>query len=163
VTVIHKSSTDWRLPPNFTDYEQTRADFTWTAVPELCAGMPTGGGNIAYAAVDRHAAGPAATRTALRFVTQSDRDGALATRDLSYGELGRLTARFTNVLRSLGIGKGDRVFTMMDRIPELYITILGALRNGSVVSPLFSAFGPEPIATRIDIGQADVLVTTRAL
>ncbi|MGZ8803401.1 MAG: acetate--CoA ligase, partial [Mycobacterium sp.] len=73
------------------------------------------------------------------------------------------TRRFTNVLRSLGIAKGDRVFTMMDRIPELYITILGALRNGSVVSPLFSAFGPEPIATRIDIGQADVLVTTKAI
>ncbi len=51
----------------------------------------------------------------------------------------------------------------MGRVPELYITILGALRNGSVVSPLFSAFGPEPIATRLDIGAADVLVTTTAL
>ncbi len=51
----------------------------------------------------------------------------------------------------------------MGRIPELYITMLGALRNGSVVSPLFSAFGPEPIATRVDIGQADVLVTTKAI
>jgi acetyl-CoA synthetase len=163
VTVIHKSSGDWRLPPNFTDYEQTRLDFTWDEVPELCAGMPSGGCNIAYAAVDRHAAGSAATRTALRFVTQSDQDRALVTRDLSYAELGHLTAQFTNVLRSLGIDKGDRVFTMMDRIPELYITILGALRNGSVVCPLFSAFGPEPIATRIDIGQADVLVTTRAI
>ena len=55
------------------------------------------------------------------------------------------------------------MFTIMGRIPELYIAMLGALRNGSVVSPLFSAFGPEPIATRVNIGQADVLVTTRAI
>ncbi|WP_370331898.1 acetate--CoA ligase [Mycolicibacterium hippocampi] len=163
MTVIHKTPKSWRLPPNFTDYQQTRAGFDWADVPDVCAGMTSGGCNIAYAAVDRHVGGPNAARTALRFVTRSDRDGAPVTRDLTYAELARLTARFTNVLRSLGIGKGDRVFTMMDRVPELYITILGALRNGSVVSPLFSAFGPEPIATRIDIGQADVLVTTRAL
>ena len=67
------------------------------------------------------------------------------------------------MLRGLGIGKGDRVFVMMGRVPELYISILGALRNGSVVSPLFSAFGPEPIATRVNIGSADVLVTTAAI
>ena len=163
MTVIHKTPKSWRLPPNFTDYQQTRAGFDWADVPDVCAGMTSGGCNIAYAAVDRHVGGPNAARTSLRFVTRSDRDGAPVTRDLTYAELARLTARFTNVLRSLGIGKGDRVFTMMDRVPELYITILGALRNGSVVSPLFSAFGPEPIATRIDIGQADVLVTTRAL
>jgi len=90
-------------------------------------------------------------------------DGALATRDLSYAELGRLSRRFANVLRSLGINKGDRVFTLMGRSPELYVTILGALRNGNVVSPLFSAFGPEPIATRLNIGEADVLVTTKSL
>ena len=51
----------------------------------------------------------------------------------------------------------------MGRSPELYISILGALRNGSVVSPLFSAFGPEPIATRLNIGEADVLITTAAI
>ena len=59
------------------------------------------------------------------------------------------------MLRSLGVGKGDRVFTIMGRIPELYVAMLGALRNGCVVSPLFSAFGPEPIATRVNIGEAD--------
>ena len=69
------------------------------------------------------------------------------THDLSYAELGRLTRKFTNVLRGLGIGKGDKVFVIMGRVPELYVSMLGALRNGSVVSPLFSAFGPEPIAT----------------
>ena len=64
------------------------------------------------------------------------------------------------MLRGLGIGKGDRVFVMMGRVPELYISILGALRNGSVVSPLFSAFGPEPIATRVNIGSVFMVTTT---
>ncbi|MCV7150444.1 acetate--CoA ligase [Mycolicibacterium pyrenivorans] len=162
MTVIHKTAEDWRVVPNFTDYDKTRTAFDWANAPDVCAGMGDGGCNIAYAAVDRHADGPTASRTALRFVSAAE-DGTLTTRDLSYAELASLAKRFTNVLRAVGITKGDRVFTLMGRCPELYITILGALRNGSVVSPLFSAFGPEPIATRLDIGEADVLVTTKAL
>ena len=82
---------------------------------------------------------------------------------MTYGELSRLTNRFANVLRSLGIGKGDRLFMLSGRIPELYIAVLGSLKNGTVVSPLFSAFGPEPIATRVNLGAGKVLVTTDAL
>ncbi|MEB3981547.1 acetate--CoA ligase [Mycobacterium sp. 663a-19] len=161
--IIRKTPHDCRVQPNLSDYERARAQFRWSDVPALCEGMGAGGCNIAYAAVDRHATGPNARRTALRFVTDKGWDGATATRDLSYAELGRLANRFSGVLRSLGINKGNRVFTIMGRIPELYITMLGALRNGSIVSPLFSAFGPEPIATRVNIGQADVLVTTLAI
>ena len=163
MTVIHKTAEDWRVPPNLTAYDRTRAEFDWATVTNVCAGMGGDGCNIAYAAIDRHADGSAAARTALRFVSASGQDGALTTRDVSYAELGRLARRFTNVLRAAGIGKGNRVFTLMGRCPALYVTILGALRNGTVVSPLFSAFGPEPIATRLDIGEADVLVTTKAL
>ncbi len=161
--LIRKRPQHWRVRPNFTDYDDTRADFSWGSVPRVCDGMPGDGCNIAYAAVDRHARGPAAAHTALRFVSADSADEGLVTRDLTYAELAGLTMRFTNVLRSLGVGKGDRVFTFMNRCPELYVTILGALRNGSVVCPLFSAFGPEPVATRLALGQAQVLVTTRAL
>lgn len=161
--IIRKTAQDTRVRPNFSDYERTRADFDWSDVPSLCDGMGPGGCNIAYAALDRHSSGAAASRTALRFITESASDDALPARDLSYAELGRLARCFTNVLRSLGIGKGDRVFTIMGRTPELYITMLGALRNGSIVSPLFSAFGPEPIATRVAIGEANVLVTTAGI
>ena len=160
MTTIEKTVEDWKVPPNYTGYEQTRAAFSWSAVPDPCAGMPGGGCNIAYAAVDRHADGPLASRTALRFIADTGPGLDLITHDLSYAELGRRTRRFTNVLRGLGVGKGDGVFLIMGRIPELYVAMLGALRNGSVVSPLFSAFGPEPIATRVTIGEAAVLVTT---
>ncbi len=160
--IIHKTAADAHVEPNLRDYERTRATFSWSDVPALCEGMGESGCNIAYAAVDRHCHGPKADRTALRFV--EDTGGTeLVTRDVSYAELGRLTRKFTNVLRSLGVGKGDRVFLIMGRVPELYISMLGALRNGSVVSPLFSAFGPEPIATRVTIGEANVLVTTTAI
>ncbi|OBH50826.1 acetate--CoA ligase [Mycobacterium mantenii] len=161
--IIRKQPRDLTIPPNLMNYEEARAKFRWSDVPQLCEGMGPGGCNIAYAAVDRHAVGVTANRTALRFITGKGWDGAIGTHDLSYAELGRFSRRFSGVLRSLGIYKGGRVFTLMGRSPELYITIMGALRNGSVVSPLFSAFGPEPITTRIDIGQADVLVTTKAI
>ena len=161
--IIRKTPDDDRVAPNFRDYERTRAEFDWSDVPPLCEGMSPSGCNIAYAAVDRHTEGPSATRTALRFLADTASDGTIASRDVSYAELGQLVRRFTNVLRSLGINKGDRVFTIMGRVPELYISMLGALRNGSIVSPLFSAFGPEPIATRVTIGEATVLVTTTAI
>ena len=61
---------------------------------------------------------------------------------------------------SLGVGKGDRVFALAGRIPELYIAALGTFKNRSLFCPLFSAFGPEPIRARLSIGQAKVLVTT---
>ncbi|MBX7432144.1 acetate--CoA ligase [Mycobacterium sp. Y57] len=162
MSVIHKDAESWRVAPNLADYDATRAAFAWEDVPDVCAGMGGGGCNIAYAAVDRHTDGPASLRTALRFVPADGGDGEPTVTDLSYAELGRSARRFTNVLRGLGVEKGDRVFTLAGRCPELYIAILGALRNGSVVSPLFSAFGPEPIATRLTLGEANVLVTTRA-
>lgn len=163
MSVIHKTVRDWSVTPNLTDYDRTRETFDWAEVPDPCAGMPGGGCNIAYAAVDRHAGGALAARTALRFVTPLAWDGATATRDLSYAELARMASQFTHVLRALGVRRGQRVFTLLGRCPELYVTIMGALRNGSVVCPLFSAFGPDPIATRLDIGEADVLVTSKAL
>ena len=54
------------------------------------------------------------------------------------------------------------MFSLLGRSPELYIAALGTLKNGSVFSPLFSAFGPEPIKARMTIGDAKALITTEA-
>jgi acetyl-CoA synthetase len=156
--VIAKTARDLRVEPNLSDYEATRRGYSWDTARDALAGLPGGGLNIAFEAVDRHASGPLQARTALRFVSR----GA-APLDISYGELSRLTSRFANVLRDLGIGKGDRLFVLAGRIPELYVAVLGSLKNGTVVTPLFSAFGPEPIATRVNLGEGRVLVTTDAL
>ena len=83
-------------------------------------------------------------------------------RDFSYAALAAAVNRFANVLAQRGIAKGDRVFSLLGRTPELYIAALGTLKNGSVFSPLFSAFGPEPIKARMTIGSAKALITSEA-
>jgi len=80
-----------------------------------------------------------------------------------YAQLREATNRFANVLAELGVSAGDRLFVLSGRIPELYVSVLGALKHRCVVTPLFSAFGPEPIATRLERGSARVLVTTSTL
>lgn len=147
------------IAPNLADYASACLAFSWKAARAELAGLPAGAGlNIAHEAVDRHAAGPRANHLALRWLGKSG-----TRREFTYLALDHATNRFANVLRSLGVAKGDCVFILADRIPELYIAVLGALKNGSVASPLFSAFGPEPIRMRMNIGHGTVLVTTPAL
>jgi len=157
-TLIRKSVPDLRPAPHLIDYDAERRRFSWEAIRDELGGLPGGGINMGYAAVDRHLATAVRDRTAFRFVGRSG-----LPRNVSYAELARLTNRFGNVLRGLGVGKGDRLFILASRIPELYVAALGALKNGTVVAPLFSAFGPEPIRTRLAIGEGQVLVTTEAL
>ena len=149
-----------KLAANMPDYERARATFSWEdALDAEIDGLPQGGGlNIAHETVDRHAAGPLADKTALRWIR---RDGRIE--EFTYARLSRLTSRFANVLCELGVDRGETVFILAGRIPELYVTALGALKRGCVVSPLFSAFGPEPIRTRLTKGDARVLVTTGEL
>jgi acetyl-CoA synthetase len=156
--IIRKTSADLRAVPNLSDYAAERRGFSWAAVQAQLAHLPDGGINIAHEAVDRQAQEGLADKTAFRFLAR----GTVAL-EIGYGELARLSSRFANILRKLGIGKGERVFILAGRIPELYIAVLGSLKNGSVVSPLFSAFGPEPIATRVNLGTGRVLVATEAL
>ncbi|MBE9553510.1 MAG: acetate--CoA ligase [Proteobacteria bacterium] len=155
---ICKADGDFKVGPNLRDYGETRASFSWEKARSQLDGLPGGGLNIAHEAVDRHAAGPNRDKVALRWIAKS---GEVS--DFTYGGLARLSSRFANVLKGLGVGKGDRVFALAGRLPELYVTALGTLKNGSVFCPLFSAFGPEPIHARMSIGKAKVLVTTPML
>ena len=156
--IIHKSADAFRVAPNLADYERTCAAFSWDAVRAEMSGLPGGGLNIAHEAVERYAAGAAREKVAIRWL---GKEGAV--RDITYGELSAQTSRFANVLRALGVEKGDRVFALAGRIPELYFAALGTLKNASVFCPLFSAFGPEPICQRLTRGDAKVLVTTERL
>ena len=64
--------------------------------------------------------------------------------------MAKLTNKFANVLGTLGVKKGDRVFVFMDRIPELYAAAFGTLKAGCVLGPLFAAFGPDAIKDRLE-------------
>ncbi len=157
-TVIRKTARDLRVQPHLADYAAECQRFRWDAERDRMGGLPGGGINMAFEAVDRHAQGARRAQVALRFVGRN-----VPALDLSYAELSLRCNRFANVLQTLGVGKGDRLFVLAGRIPELYIAVLGALKNGTVVTPMFSAFGPEPIATRITLGAGAVLVTTDVL
>ncbi|MEU1908500.1 acetate--CoA ligase [Streptomyces hygroscopicus] len=154
---IRKDTTPY-VTPNLADYDRARAGFTWSRARSALAGLPGGGLNIAHEAVDRHVHHGGGEKCALCCVA---RDGAVRT--VTYAALARRTARFANVLRALGVGRGDRVFTLLGRCPELYTAVLGTLKNTSVLCPLFSAFGPDPVEQRLRLGDARVLVTTAAL
>jgi acetyl-CoA synthetase len=156
--VFEKDPGSWSVSPILLDYERTRAAFSWEGARELLDGLPRGRGlNIAHEAVDRHAHGPWRDRLALRFLSKEG-----SRRDFTYGELAEATSRFASALRTLGVGKGDRVFALLGRVPELYVAALGTLKNGSVFCPLFSAFGPEPVRARLEMGAGKVLVTSEA-
>jgi acetyl-CoA synthetase len=129
----------------------------WAEARRLIDGWK-GGINIAHEALDRHVSAGHGAQVALRWM---GKDGA--TRDVTYDEMTGLANRFANVLAEHGLGKGDSVFSLMGRVPELYAAALGTLKAGLVFTPLFSAFGPEPIRTRMEIGDANVLVTTAGL
>lgn len=147
------------VAPNLVDYEREARRFSWDRARTELEGLPNGRGlNIAHEAVDRHARGPRAEHVALRCIGKDAR-----VRDVTFGALAEQTSRFANALRDLGVAKGERVFVLSNRIPELYVACLGTLKNRSVFCPLFSAFGPEPIAARVVLGDGKVLVTTAAL
>jgi acetyl-CoA synthetase len=133
---------------------KARAGFSWTQARRSLAGLPDGGLNIGYETLDRHVAAGRGNHLALRWL---GKDGAV--QDFDYAMLADRSARFTAVLRRRGIGPGDRVFSLLGRLPDLYIACLGTLRNGSIFSPLFSAFGPEPVRARMTIGGARALIT----
>ncbi len=128
---------------------------SWPDVGRELGFIPNTEINIAQLAVDLHAHSALAKKTAFRFLGA---DGN--TRNVSYRELAGLSDRFGNALKSLGIQKGDCVFVLCGRICELYVAVLGALKIGAVVSPLFQSFGPEPIRSRIAQAAGKVLVTT---
>ncbi|MFT5715076.1 MAG: acetyl-CoA synthetase [Flavobacterium sp.] len=141
---------------NLSDYDKVKATFSWKYCARELSGLPDGKGlNIAYEAVDRHAQNHLKNTVALRFI-RKDR----SIEDFTYSDLKTQSDKFANVLKKLKIKKGERVFSLTGRVPELYVTALGTLKYTAVFCPLFSVFGPEPIYQRVSKGDVTILVTT---
>jgi acetyl-CoA synthetase len=153
---IHKGPDNY-VGANLQDYESYTEQFSWEKARALLDGLPGAGLNIAHEALDRHVLAGRGDKLALRWIGRDDE-----VRDLSYDALRAQANRSANVLVRCGITKGDRVYLLLGRSPQLYIAALGTLKNGSVLSPLFSAFGPEPAKGRMTIGNAKALVSTEA-
>jgi len=158
-SLISKRPSAAAHPANLADYDEAYSTFTWEAARRSLAGLPHGRGlNIAYEAVDRHVTEGHGDRIALRWIAKEQ-----AVKNYGYGELAELSNRFANALQALGVGPAERVFTLLGRVPELYLTALGTWKHGAVFCPLFSAFGPAPVKARMLIAEPTVLVTTPRL
>ena len=157
--VIRKPSSGWAVTPNLLDYETSYAAFRWEDARLELDGLPDGRGlNIAHEAVDRYLRSGRGGKIAMRWLGKNGER-----REFTYQHLAAASNRFANLLVRLGLRKGERVFALLDRVPELYVAALGSFKAGCVFSPLFSAFGPEPVRARLALGDARALVTSPML
>lgn len=142
---------------NLKNYEEAYETFDYKEVEKEFSWYETGKVNMAYECIDRHVDTYRKNKVALIY-SDSHRE-----EKYTFAELKDLTNRFGNVLRSLGVVKGDRVFVFMPRSPELYVSVLGAIKIGAIVGPLFEAFMEMAVRDRLFDSGAKVLVTTPAL
>ncbi|WP_420455336.1 acetate--CoA ligase [Rubrivirga sp.] len=113
--------------------------------------------NACHNALDRHVAAGWGDRTAL--IAEPDDPTTQQARHISYADALADVQRMANVLRDLGVAKGDRVMIYMPMIPEAAYAMLACARIGAIFSVVFGGFSPEAIAGRITDADADVVVT----
>ena len=116
--------------------------------------FPGGRYNWVHNALDKHAAGEQAGKTAL--IWEGD-DGA--TRQLTYRQLGDEANRLANALAAAGIGAGDRVGIFLPMLVEVVVAMLALGKLGAIVIPIFSGYGAEAVATRLRDAEARCLLT----
>ncbi|MET3575368.1 acetyl-CoA synthetase [Bhargavaea ullalensis] len=143
---------------NLADYEKTAADFKWEDAEKEFDWYRTGKVNLAHEAVDRHADSYRKNKVAL-YYRDANRSEAY-----TYDQMKRITNKAANVLKANStLEKGDRLFIFMPRSPELYFALLGGLKLGTIVGPLFEAFMEGAVYDRLDDSEAKAIVTTPEL
>lgn len=143
---------------NLKNYEETYHTFDWKDAEKHFSWYETGKVNMAYEAIDRHVHTFRKNKVALYY-----RDDKRYEK-YTFKEMKELSNKAANVLKQYGdVEKGDRVFIFMPRSPELYFALLGALKLGAIVGPLFEAFMEGAVRDRLQDSEAKVLVTTPEL
>ncbi|MBO9431176.1 acetate--CoA ligase [Sulfitobacter sp. R18_1] len=140
---------DWIKP--FTQVRDVNFDLgsvsiNWFADGEL---------NVSANCIDRHLE-TRGDQTAIIWEPDSPEDEA---KHISYRELHSATCRMANVLRDLGVGKGDRVIIYMPMIPEAAYAMLACARIGAIHSIVFAGFSPDALAARVNGCEAKVVIT----
>jgi acetyl-CoA synthetase len=115
--------------------------------------FPGGRLNIAVSCLDRHLHGVSSNKQALVWEGEPG-----DVRRLTYAELNGEVCRFASALARLGVRKGDRVGIFLPMSPEVVIALLGCAKIGAVFIPLFSGYGPQAVAARLNDGEAKLLV-----
>lgn len=143
---------------HLTNYDETYATFDWKSVEPAFSWYTTGKLNAAYEAIDRHTFGSRKNKVALYF-----NDG-VRKEAYSFNDMKKMTNKAANVFQQFSsLEKGDRLFIFMPRSPELYFALLGAIKMGVIVGPLFEAFMEGAVYDRLADSEAKAIVTTPAL
>ncbi|WRP05745.1 acetate--CoA ligase [Rossellomorea aquimaris] len=143
---------------NLESYENTYDSFDWKDVEKEFSWAETGRVNLAHEAIDRHAVSFRKNKVAL-YYRDAERD-----EKYTYSDMKKMSNKAGNVLKRFGdVEKGDRVFIFMPRSPELYFSVLGAIKLGAIVGPLFEAFMEGAVRDRLEDSEAKVLITTPEL
>jgi acetyl-CoA synthetase len=160
-TLLERASRD---PDWFWDSVSKDLGLVWqrpyTQVMDTSQGIPWTtwfkGGKFNYVAtaLDQHTTGTAGLVTA---VVWEGEDGEVRT--LSYIELQALTNRVANALVELGVTRGDRVAIYMPMIPETVAATLACGKIGAIYMPIFSGYGVEAVATRLQDSEAKIIIT----
>ncbi|MFB4163048.1 acetate--CoA ligase [Alteribacillus sp. JSM 102045] len=148
------------LPPkngefNLKNYEEAAKSFDWTETEKEFSWFETGKVNMAHEAIDRHADSPEKKDQVALYYSDANRD-----EKYTFAEMKEKTNKAANIMKEAGIQKGDRVFIFMPRSPELYFAVLGAIKAGAIVGPLFEAFMEGAVRDRLEDSEAKALVTT---
>lgn len=140
------------------NYDVTAATHDWKETEKAFSWYETGKINMAYEAIDRHVDTYRKNKIALYY-----NDG-VRKEAYSFADMKRLTNRAANVISdATNMEKGDRLFIFMPRSPELYFALLGALKMGVIVGPLFEAFMEGAVYDRLSDSEASAIVTTPEL
>jgi len=137
-------------------YEPYDAVHDDSDAPQFSEWYKGGMTNIAHNVLDRHAARSSAARNTTACIWEGE-DGSV--REVSFQRLSHQSNRVANALADLGVGTGDTVGVFMPMVPEAVATMYGTLMVGAVVVPMFSGFGRDSLATRIEDAGCRVLVT----
>ena len=113
--------------------------------------------NLCYNAIDRHLATRPDQRALVWISSETEQ-----TRTYTYRDMFDEVNRFAAVLKSLGVGKGDRVLIYMPMIPEAVFAMLATVRIGAIHSVVFGGFAAASLAARIDDAKPKVMVTADA-
>ncbi|HPT20272.1 MAG TPA: acetate--CoA ligase, partial [Methanothrix sp.] len=142
-----KTYADW-----FEPYGQA---LSW--IPPYAKWFVGGKINVAYNAVDRHAAGAKKDKVAYIFVPEPMDQ---PTQKITYADLAKRVNKLANGLKSLGVVKGDRVSIYMPMIPETPIAMLACAKIGAIHSVVFSGFSSGGLNSRILDAESKVVITT---
>ncbi|RQG87848.1 acetyl-CoA synthetase [Natrarchaeobius halalkaliphilus] len=124
--------------------------------PQFADWYPEGTINVAHNVLDRHAATDSAARNSVACIWEGEPGNV---RELTYHELARQTNRVANELEARGVGVGDTVGLYMPMVPEVLSILYGCFSVGAIAVPIFSGFGVDATATRLEDSECSLLFT----